>query len=58
MWFVGYTAAVVLIGSLFNDGDADASINRSYFNAMLLQQQQMAKLLEEQAAAIEKLKKK
>ena len=36
----------------------EASINRSYFNAMLLQQQQMAKLLEEQAAAIEKLKKK
>jgi len=52
-WFTCCSMAIVLASSLLADNEADTT--RSYFNALLLQQQKMTELLQMQEAKISKL---
>ena len=53
-----YIVAAMLIGTALGTQEGEGAIQRSYFNAMLLQQQKMAEMLEKQAVVIEQLSSK
>lgn len=57
VYFILYAVTSLMVGAIFNEKEAEANLTRSYFNALLLQQQEMAELLKHQAAAIEQLKR-
>jgi len=58
VWLGVYITAALIVGAFVDDSEEKANLTSSYFNALLLQQQDMQKLLMQQAEAIEELKAK